>query len=154
METLRLLEEGKADIGFVQGGVALDADPTQRSTLSSVFYEPVWIFARKALDINRKLAEGEPLGRLTISIGEADSGTNKLARQLLGLRGLNEETATFVELGSADSAAALEDGSIDAAFFVVSPTSQVIQDMLHDSELRAVERPASGRLSQLLPILD
>lgn len=55
VEALKLLEDGEAEIGFVQGGIAVDADPAVLSTMASVFYEPVWIFYRKALE------EGEPL---------------------------------------------------------------------------------------------
>jgi TRAP transporter TAXI family solute receptor len=135
VETLRLLQEGEAEIGFVQGGIAVGADPQQLSTLSSVFYEPVWIFVRKDSGIQEQLQDLDSLAGLRVAIGEPNSGTNKLARQILGVTGLTEENATFLELNSPDSAAALRDGTVDAAMFVVAPTSQTIQDLLRDDDL-------------------
>jgi TRAP-type uncharacterized transport system substrate-binding protein len=55
-ENLRLLREGKADLGFVQGG-SNDRATTEESgleSLGSLFVEPVWLFLRE--DSARKVA--------------------------------------------------------------------------------------------------
>lgn len=45
-DNLRLLREGRADLGFVQGGSAETAQPQDEGlrTLGSLFVEPVWLF--------------------------------------------------------------------------------------------------------------
>lgn len=135
VETLKMLEEGKGDIGFVQGGIGLEGDATKLNTLASVFYEPLWILYRK------ELAPADPLDTLNelqgkrIGIGEVGSGTNVLARLLLTDTGMTAENTTLLELNSNDAATQLRSGAIDAAFFVVAPSSQLIQDLLADPKL-------------------
>ncbi len=133
VETLKLLEEGEAGIGFVQGGVAIDADPQVLSTLSSVFYEPLWVFYRN--DVTEALTDPTDLASLRIGIGETGSGTNQFARQFLWVNGITDETATLLDLNTSDTAAGLVDGSVDAGLFVVAPTSQTIQDLLRNEDL-------------------
>lgn len=147
VEALQLLQEGEALIGFVQGGIAVDADSTELSTLASVFYEPVWVFYRQ------DIAPGEPLNDISdlagrrVAIGEAGSGVDRLARQILEVTGITDDNTTLVNLGTADSAAALEEGAVDAALFVVAPTSQTIQTLLRNETLTLlnVERAEAYR---------
>jgi TRAP transporter TAXI family solute receptor len=144
VETLRMLEAGEAGIGFVQGGVAVDADPEVLSTMASVFYEPVWIF------YNNRVAAGEPLTHLhqleglTIAVGEPGSGAELLSKLLLAESDVTSENSTFRPLSSDEAAAALQAGAVDAAIFVTAPTSEIIQTLLHDTDLTLmnVERAA------------
>ena len=48
---LQLLRDGKADLGFVQGGSAdiAEGDENAIESLGSLFVEPVWLFYREAL---------------------------------------------------------------------------------------------------------
>jgi uncharacterized protein len=135
VQALQLLEEGKGDVAFVQGGIAAGADPTKVSALASVGYEPLWIFYRK------ELAAAEPLNALNqlrgrrVAIGEADSGTNQLVDLLLQDAGLDRGNATLLELPSGDAAAALQNGEIDAALFVSNDASPTIRTLLQDPNL-------------------
>ena len=54
---LQLLRDGKADLGFVQGGTDsyTDADEERLSSLGSLFVEPLWLFYRE--DASRKVLE-------------------------------------------------------------------------------------------------
>ncbi|MDP3137900.1 MAG: TAXI family TRAP transporter solute-binding subunit [Burkholderiaceae bacterium] len=51
-DNLRLLHEGRADLGFVQGGSADTAQPQDEGlrTLGSLFVEPVWLFYQESVD--------------------------------------------------------------------------------------------------------
>lgn len=134
IETLRLLEEGEAGIGFVQGGIALEADPQSLSTLASVFYEPVWgIYNPERFD-SPVVALPQLQGKV-IAIPESGSGANFLLREMMAANRIDEELFDLREMPAAAASAGLRDGSIDAAFFVQSASSPVIQDLLADRAL-------------------
>ena len=105
VQALQLLEEGEGDVAFVQGGIAAEADPEKVSALASVAYEPLWIFYRKELAGAAPLDALDQLRGKRIAIGEANSGTNQLAKLLLQDTGLDADNATLLELPSGDAAA-------------------------------------------------
>ncbi len=135
VETLDLLKRGEAGVGFVQGGIALDADPTELSTMASLFYEPLWGFYNPD-SFEKPLVDAAQLADKRIAIGEPGSGTNQLVRKLLAANRLDEVQATLLEIGAAAALAGLRDGSVNVAFIVSSPTSPVIQQLLVDPELK------------------
>jgi len=104
-DNLRMLREGKADLGFVQGG-SNERATTEESgleSLGSLFVEPVWLFyreesARKVTATATLSAAGPPQGAKAPSGGSAAAsaasvGANIAAlTQLQGLR-LNVGTA-------------------------------------------------------------
>ena len=79
-DNLRLLREGKADLGFVQGG-SNERATTEESgleSLGSLFVEPVWLFyredsARKVRHANahRRPRRESPLGRNAAALPQA-----------------------------------------------------------------------------------
>lgn len=132
---LEMLRNGEADIGFVQGGLAVNEDPTQLSSMASVFYEPVWVFLRKDA-----FPEGFPtrlseLAGKRIGVGEDGSGTQALATTLLGASGIIPENSTFVHLSTADATEQLKDDRIDAAFFVMGLGTTAGKALTSDPEL-------------------
>lgn len=135
VETLELLERGEAGIGFVQGGIALDADPTELSTMASLFYEPLWGFYNPD-SFMRPPADASQLADKRIAIGESGSGTNQLVRELLAAHRLDEAGTTLLEISAVDALAGLRDGSVDIAFIVSAPTSPVIEQLLLDPKLK------------------
>lgn len=146
VETLRLLEAGEAAIGFVQGGVTAGADPRTLSTLAGVFYEPVWLFYRRDFAAS-PLTHLYELEGGRVNVGEPESGVNHLARQLLEVNDVNDSNTTLVELPADESAAALIDGRLDAAIFVVSANSDTVRTLVRDPslDLMSVERAAAYR---------
>ena len=137
VETLRLLADGEAPVGFVQGGVAVStvSPPTANSTLStlaSVFREPVWIFYRNSAQFAEPPTSLLDFAGLRIGIGEPGSGGNWLARMMLSETGVTEENATVLELSSQETAAGLRDGSVEAAFFVLALSSPLVVQLLID----------------------
>lgn len=146
VETLELLEKGEAEIGFVQGGIALGADPTVLSTMASLFYEPLWGFYNPDR-FSAPVTEADQILGKRVAIGERGSGANWLIRQLLAAQEVDETQVTLLELSAADTLAGLRDGSIDIAFFVSAPTSETIQTLLTEPgiELMSFDRAAAYR---------
>lgn len=135
VDTLERLKAGEADVGFVQGGIAIPEDAPNLSTLASIFYEPVWILYRKEMDFNSAPGFNEALMGKRLGIGEAGSGANQLIRTLLADVGLNGGNVSLLELSNDDAAAALRNGELDLAFFVAAPNSTFIQTLLRDPAL-------------------
>ncbi len=143
VENLAMLQSGKADLAFVQGGVAR-ADPANAALrgLASLYYEPLWLFVRKEVAAPGRLPA---LKRLRVSLGPSGSGTRALVEQLLRDNGLPHDGGNLLSLSSPEAARQLMDGKIDAAFFVAAPESETVQRLLHHPGVRPVsfERAAA-----------
>ncbi len=142
VDNLRLLSEGKVDLAFVQGGVARPGMvKTKLESLGSLYYEPLWVFQRKGLDI-RRLTN---LKGLQLAIGPEGSGTRALVELLLEENGLTGNEARFLSLDSREAARRLLAGSVDVAFFVASPESDLVTSLLHDARagLVSIQRAAA-----------
>lgn len=103
---------GKADVGFVQDGMASGQTPSGLMSLGSVAYVPLAIFYR-----------GAPVSRLSgfkgqrLAIGAEGSGTRELALALLKANGIEPGGATrLLPLSGDEAADALVSGKVDAAF--------------------------------------
>jgi TRAP transporter TAXI family solute receptor len=141
VENLRLLGQAGSGVAvaIVQSGVATPAELEQFYALGSLYREPLWVFYRGDRPIERL----SQLAGKRIGIGPPGSGTYAIARQLLAVNGLNESGAAqenprtvFVEDNVAGAAAALEKGSIDAAFFVAAFEADYIQRLLDNRNLK------------------
>jgi uncharacterized protein len=53
VENLQLLENGEVDFAFVQGGLASKATAGNLLSLGSFYYEPIWLFHRGELKVDR-----------------------------------------------------------------------------------------------------
>ena len=129
VENLQLLENDgdSVDIAFVQGGIA--GNPELLS-LASLYYEPVWVFYRGA-DTLTRLTE---LQSIRIAAGEPGSGTQALAMKLLEDNRLN--SGDILPLGGQQAAEALISGKVDAAFFVASVQSPLVQKLLRRQDIQ------------------
>lgn len=132
LENLARLKAGEVDAAFVQTGVVSgDKDDAVLLSLGSLYLEPLWIVYR-----------GETVTMLTqlagrrVAVGAEGSGTNALVMQLLADNGVTGDAAELLPLASRDAAAALKDGTIDAACFVTSPTSPLLKELLAFGELK------------------
>lgn len=91
-----------------------------------------------------------------IAIGPEASGTRAIATKLLAENGINASTATLLPLGGEKAAEALLAKKADAAFWVLSPQSSIIQNLLLRQEIRILsfERAeAYQRVNRFLSIL-
>jgi len=132
--------ESEVSLAIMQGGIAEPGDAEQLESLASLYLEPVWVFYRADHQKTKVVtnAESRPIERLTelagkrIAVGAEGSGTRAIALQLLAENKLGpgfDATATL-PLNSQDAANALVDGRVDAAFFVISPKSPLVQRLL------------------------
>jgi len=125
-ENLKRLADKTADVAFVQGGMA-DAGQDQLLSLGSLYYEPLWVFTRSDSASDRLTSfRGK-----RIAVGNTGSGTRALAIQLLAANGVTAVNSTLLDLPAQDAVAQLMNGAADAAFFVASPKSAQVQQLLH-----------------------
>lgn len=149
VENLQLLEKDGADLAFIQGGTADAANAPELVSLASLYYEPLWIF----------YSGTETLTRLTqlqsrrIATGKPGSGTQAVAMALLEDNRLQINPGEILSVGGQEAAEALVSGKVDAAFFVASVQSPLVQKLLRQQgiQLMSFERAdAYTRLHRFL----
>ncbi len=143
VENLALLRQGKVDIAFVQGGVAQvndDKSPLRLEGLGSLYYEPLWLFHQASVELHRV----PDLQGLRIAIGPEGSGTQALVKLLLKENALKDGSVELLTPDSAEAVALLQEGKIDAAFFVASPQSKLVSRLLHDPSIRLASFDRAG----------
>ena len=126
LENISRLRSGAegVSIALVQGGLSQAGDEANLMSLGAVSHEPIWVFFRSDSGIHHL---GE-LSGLRVAAGVEGSGTMHVARTLL-LHGSSRPT--MVPLGGLAAARALENGEVDAAFYVSAPEAPSIQRLLH-----------------------
>jgi TRAP transporter TAXI family solute receptor len=146
-ENLARLTNNDADFAFVQGG--LTQQGTSLFSLGSLYYEPVWIFHKKTFSLH-KLTD---LASKKVAIGPEGSGTRGLASLLLQD---NQLDASNVELFSDTGSAAahkLLSGELDAAFFIGSLASPVIQELIRAPSIQLATLSRADAYQRLHPFL-
>jgi TRAP transporter TAXI family solute receptor len=146
-ENINRLLTKQADIAFVQGGT--NNNESHLQSLGSLYYEPLWIFIRKDVTA-QKITD---LAKLRIAIGQEGSGTRVLATELLALNHLKPETAQLLPLSTNEAVTELTQKNIDAAFMVASESSETIQQLLHNEQIKLLELKRSDAYARLLPYL-
>ncbi|HVY07051.1 MAG TPA: TAXI family TRAP transporter solute-binding subunit [Burkholderiales bacterium] len=137
VENLRRLTDPavKVDVALVQGGIvsAAPAESVQKLvSLGAVYNEVLWVFYRG----DRVLDRLPPLKGKMIAIGAEHSGTAALARVLLESSGIAKPPTTIINAGGQAAANLLMSGGIDAAFFVASPQSPLVHQLLRAPHVR------------------
>ncbi len=130
---IQMLSIGDADIAIVQNDVmyyaytgtdlfAGGAPITNFSAVASCYPEYVQILAKK------DITSIEQLAGKNVSVGDAGSGTEFNAKQILAAYNLSFDDIKVSNQSFADSADALKNGTIDAAFVVAGyPTTAVTE---------------------------
>lgn len=156
---LQLLREGRADLGFVQGGSG-DREANDESglvSLGSLFVEPVWLFYREEAARNapdKTLTSLTQLQGLRLNVGTAGSGVpflmgrlfeaNKVdPAQQLQLARLEQTPATVAFLG----------GELDALVFASAPESLMVQMLLITPGVKLMDFSQSEAYSRRFPYL-
>ncbi|HUG82512.1 MAG TPA: TAXI family TRAP transporter solute-binding subunit, partial [Bryobacterales bacterium] len=132
VDNVKRLESGECDLGFVQGGVGSQFPDAPLESLASLYFEPLWVFYRAPLTIERLT----DMQGLRVAVGEEDSGTRLLSLQLLADNGVTKDGARLLALDTAEAAAQLRAGEIDAAFFVSAPSGHLIRELLLEESVR------------------
>ncbi|MGQ0552406.1 MAG: TAXI family TRAP transporter solute-binding subunit [Planctomycetota bacterium] len=156
LENMQLLNGGQVDVAFVQGGTGVAAQGTlgqgpsaeegPLQGLASLYYEPLWIFHRSELSLQRL----PDLAGLRVQVGAEGSGTRAVALALLAAHELVPAAAAAgdatqlagsrVSVVGLDTNAAIEEllsGGLDALFLVGSPRGAAVQRLMAE-EGRAV----------------
>lgn len=133
---LALLRETprRVDVALIQGGVGAAGEDEGLEALGSIFYEPVFVFARRSFGIKRL---GDLKGR-RLAIGPEGSGTRLLARQLLAENGFDLTSPLLLPQTGAEARAALMNGDIDAAVFVIAQPLPSLEDLFRHAEIELI----------------
>ena len=147
LERLRS-QVGEASIALVQSGLVATADAGELRGLGSLFYEPLWVFHRSALEPDSL----RDLRGLRMAVGEKGSGTRAVALKVLEAHGIGtpgDTASTLVDLGGNAAVEALLDGTIDATFLVAAARSSYLEKLQADSraQLFSVRRQQAFRAS-------
>jgi TRAP-type uncharacterized transport system substrate-binding protein len=135
MENIRLLLDGKIDVGLVQSGNLSDVQAAQLASIASVFYEPV-------LQVNRAEWDADHIEGGRIAVGEPGSGVNALVRKLLEDQGIREGVppgTQLVEIGGQRAVEALSAGEVDSGVFVTSLDTPWVRTLFTDPDLRVAD---------------
>ena len=136
-------------MGFVQGGTVDDYMDAGLQTLGSLYYEPVWIFYRADLDLQRLT----DLVGLRVNIGEEGSGVLPVAMQLLSVNNFTPDDIRASYDSAAQAAEALKKGTLDAAFFIISPESDLIEDMLSNPDIAIFSFARARAYTRIFPYM-
>lgn len=160
IQNLNRLNEASVDIGFVQGGLGLlaqdpmkDANDTELRSLATVGVEPVWIFSRK-LDLS--LGLGAIAGK-RVAIGVPDSGTQKVARELLAIFGLLDAQGTplrgtqLFNDGGLVAAKKLQANEVDVIIIVAATQSPAVALLMADPTVELASMRLAEGLTRRLP---
>lgn len=153
VENLKLLETetSHVDAAFIQGGLESLSETEILQSLGSLFFEPLLIFHRKELSLQRLT----DLKGLRIAAGEKGSGTRYLALQLLEQNGVTSNNTTLIPYGFQEATDNLVNGGLDVAIFI-SHSTPFLRKLAISPEitLMGMERAeAYALLNQFLHVL-
>ncbi|MDX1724212.1 MAG: TAXI family TRAP transporter solute-binding subunit [Pseudomonas sp.] len=131
-----LAEDAQVEIALVQSGLErqLDAaDNARLHSLGAVYQEPLWLFHRKDISLDR-IADLLPL---RLALGTAGSGTRAATEAILDANAIDpaQYPTTWQSLGGNKAASALITGELDAAFFVGPAENTRVQQLAANPEL-------------------
>jgi ABC-type nitrate/sulfonate/bicarbonate transport system substrate-binding protein len=157
-ENLRMLREGKADLGFVQGG-SNERATTEESgivSLGSLFVEPLWLFYRA--DVARNVPGGAltsltQLQDLRVNIGARGSGSPFLMRRLFEANKLDPAKLKLSRLDQTAATVAFLNSELDAIVFASAPESLMVQMLLQTPGVRLMDFSQSDAYSRRFPFL-
>jgi TRAP transporter TAXI family solute receptor len=136
----RFRDADAATLGFMQSGVegtaGLDAPPKDLGSLGSLYYEPTWFIVRSDAGIE----DVPDLEGKRVYWGEKGSDARAAAYKLFDAYGVRRPALDPVidALTSSDAAAALVDGTLDAAIFSGATASAEVRQLLVNSAVRPI----------------
>jgi TRAP transporter TAXI family solute receptor len=136
-------------LALVQGGILNAENARGLVTLGSMFYEPSWIFYRSEKDLDL----GNQLRGKRIAIGPPGSGTRAIALQVMRDTGLADPPTVLSELGGMAAATALEEGKVDAVFYLAAPDSPGVQHLLAAPGIRLLGAKRAEAFARRMPYL-
>ena len=151
VENLRLLHDSTSGVSaaFVQGGVGAKAEFPGVESFGVIAYEPLWLFYRGETGAKLQWLAGR-----RISIGPEGSGTRALALDILTTTRLNSVVGETFDYAPQVAAEKLVAGEIDAAFFVTSWESPVVQTLLKAKGIELGDFTRAHAFVALYPFLN
>jgi TRAP-type uncharacterized transport system substrate-binding protein len=154
LENLKRLADPSfhVDVGFVQGGVAGGASIEHLVSLGTVTNQPLAIFYRGETEIDRL----SQLSGKRLVIGPEGSGQRFLALSLLKANGIEPGgTTALLDLTGDDTAQALIEGRIDAAFLMGdSAAPAVMRKLLNSAGVRLMNFAQADAYTRRFPYLN
>ena len=136
------------EVGFIQSGTTRPKETDDLQTIAAVSYEPIWVFYRGDTTVNR-LAQ---LRGKRIATGVPGSGLLNVAQVLLSYSGVTGDNTKLVEMDAGKAYQDLENGTLDAAFFIGRPDASMQQTLLN-SNLKLMSFAQADALVQKFPSL-
>jgi TRAP-type uncharacterized transport system substrate-binding protein len=156
---LQLLRDGRADLGFVQGGSSDHAanEDSHIESLGSLFVEPVWLFyseaAARRVDPSATLTALAQLQGLRLNVGTAGSGVPSLMDKLFEANKIDPKTLRLSKLEQTPATVAFLGGDIDALVFASAPESLMVQMLLQTPGVKLMDFAQSEAYSRRFPFL-
>ena len=157
LDNLALLADPKSgvDLAMIQGGVADVSQFPYFVSIAGMFYEPVWVFFRESS------FKGDPDGLtlLTqlkgkrVSIGNAGSGTNSIAKLLLDTSGIKPTDLKMEELTPQEGASKLATGNLDAVFVVAAAEAPLLKSFINLPGVQLMNFVQADAYTRVLPFL-
>jgi TRAP transporter TAXI family solute receptor len=136
------------EVGFIQSGTTRPQEDDHLQIIAAVSFEPIWVFYRGDTVINR-LAQ---LRGKRVGVGVPGSGLLNVAQVLLNYSGVTSANTTLLQVDAEDAYQKLENGQLDAAFFIGRPDA-AMQTTLLNSNLKLMSFAQADALVQKFPSL-
>jgi len=146
----RLQDPGSdVDVAFIKDGVASSQGAGSLLSLGSLYFEPIWIFARKSMHVHH-LAD---LKSKRIAVGKPGDGAQALALRMLSTSGVDADNSKLVEIGGEEAVDAMLNKQVDAVMLVDVPTSYLITRILSGRDVQLVDLDDAEAFSRQMPYL-
>jgi len=158
---IQFIDLGESELALVQNDVAdyayrgvdmfaAEGKMTSFSAVAALYPEVIQIIANPAAGINSI----SDLRGKRVSVGDAGSGTEFNAQQILNIHGITFDDIQRQSLGFGASADAFKDGRLDAFFVVAGPPTPAIVDLAisNNITLLGFEPAALERLMTEYPV--
>jgi len=151
LENIERLKDDAAgvQVGLLQGGLASADSNPELSSLGRMFLEPLWVFHRSDLKIERL----SDLAGRRLSVGPEGSGTRPLVTTLLGASSITSANATFLGATASDSAQLLIDGTADAIFFTMAADGELVGRLLREPKVKLLSFDQAEAYTRRYPFL-
>ncbi|TCK87825.1 TRAP transporter TAXI family solute receptor [Paraburkholderia sp. BL9I2N2] len=140
--------DSEYEVGFIQSGTTSPKETDHLQTIAAVSYEPIWVFYRGDITVNRLVQ----LRGKRIAIGVSGSGLLNVAQVLLSYSGVTRDNTSLMQMDAVTAYQGLEDGKLDAAFFIGRPDAPM-QHTLLNSNLKLMGFAQADALVQKFPSL-
>lgn len=147
-----MVKQPDLQAAFVLGGSTRETEIRDIVSLGSIEYEPLWFFYRGPEFTGD--AVFEHFSKKRVSIGSPGSGTQRIVREIVKLRGGFLEEKNIFQYKNAVATDKLLSGEIDAAIMVEGFTSPNVQKLLADPNIRLFDFKLAAALVKQIPYLD